>query len=92
MDDVIITANNPSKYIHEIDMDFKVRDITDSLIYYLGNELVWIVNFINVLWKKYVNEIMRKYQKTHGYLKKNVFSMEIKEHPELDDSPFLDEK
>ena len=35
---------------------------------------------------------MRKYQKTHGYLRKNVFPMEIKEHPELDDSPFLDEK
>ena len=28
--DVIIAAKNPSKYMHEIEMHFKVRDITDS--------------------------------------------------------------
>ena len=30
VDDVIIATNNPSKYMHETDMKFKVRDITDS--------------------------------------------------------------
>ena len=35
---------------------------------------------------------MCKYQKTHGDLKKEVLPMTVKEHPELDDSPFLNEK
>ena len=36
VDDFVIVANNPSKYMHDIEMHFKVRDITDSPNYYLG--------------------------------------------------------
>ena len=39
-----------------------------------------------------MNEILHKYQKTHGDLKKYVLPMRVKEHPELDDYPFLNEK
>ena len=92
MDDVITAAKNPSKYMHGIDMHFKVSDITDSPNYYLGNELVQVGNHIHVSSKKYVNEILRKYQKTHGDLKKEVLHMRVKENPELDDSPLLNEK
>ena len=35
---------------------------------------------------------MRNYLKTHGDLKKEVLPMRFKEHPELDDSLFLNEK
>ena len=35
---------------------------------------------------------MRKYQKTHGDPEKEVPPMRVKEHPGLDDSPFLNEK
>ena len=42
--------------------------------------------------KKYVNEIMMKYQKTHGDPNKEVLPMRVKEHPEFDNSPFLNEK
>ena len=35
---------------------------------------------------------MRKYQKTHGDLKKEVLSTRVKEYPELDDSTFSNEK
>ena len=89
VDDVIIAAKNPSKYMHEIDMHFKVRYITDSPKYYLGNELVRVGNIIRVSSKKYVNEILRKYQKTHSNLKKEVLPMRVKEHTELDDSPLF---
>ena len=37
VDYFIIAAKNPSKYMHEIEMQFKVRDITDSPNYYLVN-------------------------------------------------------
>ena len=39
-----------------------------------------------------MNEILCKYQKTHGELKKGVLPMRFKEHPALDDSPFLNDK
>ena len=70
MDDVIIAAKNPSKSMHTIDMHFKVMEITDSRNYYLGNELVRFGDHIHVSSKNYVNEILCKYQKTHGDLKK----------------------
>ena len=61
MYDVIIAANNPSKYMHEIEMHFKFRDITDSPKYYPVNESLQVGKRIHVSSKKYVNEIMRKY-------------------------------
>ena len=39
-----------------------------------------------------MNAILRKYQKTHGDLKKDVLTMRFEEHPELYDSKFLNEK
>ena len=39
-----------------------------------------------------MNEIMRKYQKTHGDPKKEIIPMRVKEHPELDNYIFLNEK
>ena len=92
MDDVIIAAKNPSKYMLEIEMHFKVRNIMDSPNYYLVNELVNFGNIIRVSSKRYVNEILRKYQKTHGKLKKEVLPMRVMEHPRLYYSPLLNEK
>ena len=61
MDDVIIAANIPSKYMHDIEIHFKVKYIMDSPNYYLGNELVRVGYRIHVSSKKYVNGILRKY-------------------------------
>ena len=36
VDDFIIAANSPSKYMHEIETQFKVRDIMDSLSFFLS--------------------------------------------------------
>ena len=92
MHDAIIAAKNPSKYMHEIEMHFNIRGITDSTNYYLGNELLQVGNKINVTPKKYVNEILCNYKRTHSELKKEVPPMMVKEHPELYDSPFLNDK
>ena len=83
MDDVIIAANNPSKYMNEIDLHFRVREITDDPNYYLVNELVRFGYHIYVSSKKYMNKILCNYQKTHGYKKKEVLPIRFKEHPEL---------
>ena len=73
-------------------MHFKVRDITEIPNYYLGNELVLFGNCIHGSSKKYVSEIIHKYQNKHGDLKKEVPLMRIKEHTRLDDYKFLNEK
>ena len=39
-----------------------------------------------------MNEILRKYQKTHGDTKKEILPMRVKENPELNNSTFLNEK
>ena len=46
VDDIIIADKNPSKYMHYIEIHFKVRDITDSPNYYLLNELILYSCFI----------------------------------------------
>ena len=52
VDDVIINAKNPSKYMHEIYMHFKVRYITDYPNYYLVNELLLLGYCINLFMKE----------------------------------------
>ena len=66
--------------------------MNDTPKYYLGNELVRFENCIHASSKKYVNEILRKCQKTHGDLKNEVPPMRVKEHPEFYYSPLLNEK
>ena len=78
MDEFIIKAKSPSKYMNAIEMHFKVREINEYLNYYLGNEMVQVGYCINVSSKKYVNEIMCRYQKIHGDLKREVLSMRVK--------------
>ena len=39
-----------------------------------------------------MNEIISKHQKTHGDLKNKLLPMKVKEHSDLEDSPFLNEK
>ena len=73
-------------------MHFKIRYIMESTYYYLGDELVQVGNNIQTSLKKYSNEVLCRYQKTHGNLKKEVLPMMVKEHPELDDPPILNEK
>ena len=80
MADVSIADKNPSKYMHDIEMHLKGRDITDSPNYYPRNEMVQFGDRIHVSSKKYVNEILNKYQKTHGDLKKEVLPMRVTGH------------
>ena len=59
VDDVIISAKSPYKYMHEIEMHFKVREITDYPNYYLGNDLIQVGNLIHLSSNNYVNEILK---------------------------------
>ena len=56
--------------------------IIDSPDYYLGNELVKVGNKIHVSPKKHVKEILQRYQKRHGDIKKELLPPKVKEYPE----------
>ena len=93
VDDIIIAAKEPQKYMSVIEQEFKVRNIEDDPSYYLGNDLKKILGkYVHISSKTYINEVIRKYEKKHGQIKQQTAPMKDKVHPELDESTFLDEK
>eukprot|EP00957_Ditylum_brightwellii_P019751 1491207-Ditylum_brightwellii.AAC.1 len=58
----IIMAANPLKYMDKIQHHFLVRDMTDSPDYYLENILTQQGDKIHISTKKYMKEVLRKYQ------------------------------
>ena len=92
VDDIIIVAKEPSKYLEIIKSKFPVRNIEELPEYYLGNNLDIRKNkTIKVHSKKYITEIIRRYEKQYGILKKQNVPASPNDHPELDDTPILDE-
>eukprot|EP00957_Ditylum_brightwellii_P143761 10953593-Ditylum_brightwellii.AAC.1 len=71
----------------EIEQHFVVRHVTDSPDYYLGMDLICRGNKIHVSTKKYVKEVLRKFQDNYGTLAKENLPLRLKIHPEIDDSP-----
>jgi hypothetical protein len=90
VDDILICAKDPSKYMTEIEQEFKVRDVSNTPEYYLGNNLQWRNGMIHISSRKYTREVLRRYQDKFGSIPKQNTPMPTKAHPELDDSPILD--
>ena len=59
--------------MNEIEQNIQVRNITDSPDKYIGNELVKVVNKIHVTSKKYVKEILQRYQQKKGVSRRNHY-------------------
>ena len=89
VDDIIIVAKDPSKYMTQLEQDFKLRDVSDSPEYYLGNDLRQQGNTFHISSAKYVKEAIRKYQSMYGNLRKQKSPMKKELHPERDESPLL---
>eukprot|EP00957_Ditylum_brightwellii_P105122 8013033-Ditylum_brightwellii.AAC.1 len=77
--------------MNHIEQHFNVRDVTDLPEYYLGNDLIKQNGRIHISTKKYVTEVLRKYQDKHGVIVKELLPMQPKKIPELDNSDLLDE-
>ena len=61
--------------------------------YYLGNNIeIRNNNTIKINSKKYITEIVSRYEKEHGALKKENVPATPNDHPELDESPFLNDE
>jgi hypothetical protein len=93
VDDIIIVAKEPEVYLKKIQDVFPIRDIEKSPSYYLGNNLEIRENeTIKVSSQKYITEVIRKYESKHGPLRKENVPASPNDHPEEDDTPFLNEE
>ena len=64
--------------MNDIEQNFQMRYIIDSPDYYLGNELAKVGNKIHFSSKKYIKEILRRYQKKCEDIKKEVIPVKFK--------------
>ena len=88
----MIVAKHPTTYMDQIEQQFIIQNKTDSPEYYMGNDQKLHNGLPNISTRKYIMEALRSYQSQDGCLKKEPIPMQSKIHPELDDSPLLDEK
>lgn len=93
VDDIICVAREPQKYISLIEQRFKLRNVEVNPSLYLGMNLKRQQDgHMHLSCKSYIKEVIRKYEKEHGTLKKQPSPMSTEIHPETDQSEFLDEK
>ena len=93
VDDIIIVAEDPMKYLESIKSKFPIRDIEEIPEYYLGNILeIRSNNTIKVSSSKYITKVISRYEKKYGSLKKENVPATPSDHPELDDTPVLNEE
>ena len=82
VDDIIIVAEDPMKYLESIKSKFPIRDIEEIPEYYLGNILeIRSNNTIKVSSSKYITEVISKYEKKYGSLKKENVPATPSDHP-----------
>ena len=92
VDDIIIVSRDPMKYIDIIKSKFPIRNIEEMPEYYLGNNLEVRGNkTIKVSSRKYISEIIKRYEVKHGSLRKENVPASPNDHPEDDESPLLDD-
>eukprot|EP00957_Ditylum_brightwellii_P052627 3990009-Ditylum_brightwellii.AAC.1 len=64
----------------------------DSPEYHLGNNIANRNSKVVILAKKYLKEVLKKYQDKHGVLPNANLPLKPKEQPELDDSEFTNKE
>ena len=92
VDDIIIVAKNPMEYLETIKHKFPIRNIEEMPEYYLGNNLeMRRNNTIKVSSRKYITEIISRYEMKNGPLRKENVPSTPNDHPELDETPLLND-
>ena len=93
VDDIIVVAIDPKMYLDEVKKQYSVRNIEMTPEYYLGNNIeVRTNNTIKISSTKFISEVIRKYESINGTLKKENVPASSDDHPEMDETPFLDEE
>ena len=92
VDDIMVAAKRPMEYLHLIEQEFVLRNKEASPSYYLGADMKKIFDkYIHLSSHKYIEEMLKQYEKKYGTVAKTHTPMSHDKHPELDDSAFLDD-
>ena len=91
VDVVLYVGKNPENYIQQVKEKFTIRNKSINPEYYLGNGLtIQKDGTIKIGLKKNIKEVISKHENKHRTLRKENFPHAAKDHPELDQSEFLD--
>ena len=70
VDDLVVVANDPIKYLEAIKKEYPIRNIEANPEYYSGNDVnIRLNNTIRISSKKYITEVIRKYKEKYRPLK-----------------------
>ena len=92
VDDLIVVSKNPEQYLDKLKENFPLRHVHENPDFYLGNNMVTRKDStVKVSLEKYIREVIRKFESDYGELRKENVPHSPSDHPELDDSPKLDD-
>ena len=92
VDDLIMVMKDPQPYIEHIKEKFPIRNIEFKPQYYLGANITMNDRNMKVSMEKYIKEALRKYESKHGPIRKENVPATFNDHPELDETPYLDQE
>ena len=91
VDDMIVVSKDPMKYINIIKKIYPLRNVEENPEFYLGNNVkIKSGAQIKISMEKYIKEAIRRFELKHGSLRKENSPHAKDDHPELDDTNFLD--
>ena len=93
VDDVIVVAKDPKIYMTKMAQHFPIKKVEENPSYYLGNNLQHKgPKQLKVSLEKYIKEVLRRHESDYGELRKENVPHSPGDHPEMDDTPYLDSK
>ena len=81
------------EYIENLRETYPLRNVEKNLEYDLGNNVTRRKDrTTKISLEKYIKEVIRRFEKKHGTLRKENVPSSPNDHPEQDDSPLLNEE
>ena len=91
VDDVIVVSKDPKIYMTKMAEHFPIKKVEENPSYYLGNNLQHKgPKQMKVSLEKYIKEVLRRHESDYGEIRKENVPHSPSDHPEMDDTPFLD--
>ena len=93
VDDLIIASKNPEQYIDKLKINFPLRHVEENPDFYLGNNMLTRDDStVKISLEKYIREVIRKFESKYGDIRKENVPHSPSDHPEMDDSPRLNDE
>ena len=92
MDDVIVVSIDPKIYMTKMAEHYPIKKVEENPSYYLVDNLQHDKGpkQMKVSLEKYVKGVLRRHESDYGEIRKENVPHSPADHPEMDDTPFLD--